>query len=282
MLEHLLENDIRKWAEDYLATLVEGAPTRASARRDTRSVRRALGKWAFGVPLGQVALSSNQPVIASHRTSFNALSLLAMTIPSTRLTREPRLRALAWGREAAAGPAYPTCFFRNASVRGPGERGARRVVALPLVAIEAVVGGIDVDLDVRMGGGDLFDPGDRDVRVLLAEMEERRDLRLQVLLPDDPAAVIADRGAEARKLRRPPTRRPCRRGNSRRCRPCRLPWRPRSPRRRRAAPARGRACRRSPCRALSPQRHSRSRTWARYARKWPGRPRDSLRRRTGP
>jgi trehalose 6-phosphate synthase len=29
MLTHLLENDIRKWAEDYLATLVEGAPARS-------------------------------------------------------------------------------------------------------------------------------------------------------------------------------------------------------------------------------------------------------------
>ena len=28
MLAHLLENDIRKWAEDYLAALLEGAPAR--------------------------------------------------------------------------------------------------------------------------------------------------------------------------------------------------------------------------------------------------------------
>jgi hypothetical protein len=35
-----------------------------------------------------------------------------------------------------------------------------------------------MDLDVRMGRGDLFYAGDGDVLVLLAEMEKRRDLRL--------------------------------------------------------------------------------------------------------
>ena len=29
MLDHLLENDIKKWAEDYLATLVGGQPARS-------------------------------------------------------------------------------------------------------------------------------------------------------------------------------------------------------------------------------------------------------------
>ena len=29
MLERLLQNDIKKWAEDYLATLVGGAPSRS-------------------------------------------------------------------------------------------------------------------------------------------------------------------------------------------------------------------------------------------------------------
>src|ERR1700722_9065892 len=82
----------------------------------------------------------------------------------------------------------------------PGELGARRVVAFPLVAVEAVIGGIDVDLDVRMSGGDFLHARNRDVRVLLAKMEECRDLGLQVLEPNDPAAVIADRGAQARKL----------------------------------------------------------------------------------
>jgi hypothetical protein len=79
----------------------------------------------------------------------------------------------------------------------PSERGARRVEAIPLVAVEAVIGRINVDLDARMGRGNLFYAGDGDVLVLLAKMEKRGDLRLQVLEPDDPPALIADCGAEA-------------------------------------------------------------------------------------
>ena len=40
MLDHLLENDIKKWAEDYLATLVERLAGAQSARWHTRAVRR--------------------------------------------------------------------------------------------------------------------------------------------------------------------------------------------------------------------------------------------------
>src|ERR1700727_2999920 len=82
----------------------------------------------------------------------------------------------------------------------PGEFGARRIVAFPLVAVEAVIGGIDVDLDVRMGGGHLFHSGDGAMRVLLAEMEKCGRLGRQALEPGDPTAVKADRGAQARKL----------------------------------------------------------------------------------
>ena len=45
-----------------------------------------------------------------------------------------------------------------------------------------------------------FTPAIGDVLILFAEMQQRRDLGLQVLEPDNPAAVIADRGAQARKL----------------------------------------------------------------------------------
>ncbi len=74
-----------------------------------------------------------------------------------------------------------------------------RVVAFPMIAIEAMVGRVDVHVDVPVGGGDLADASDRDMLVLLAEVEHGRDLRLQVLHAYDAAAVIADRGAQARK-----------------------------------------------------------------------------------
>src|ERR1700723_3613139 len=51
-----------------------------------------------------------------------------------------------------------------------------------------------------MGGGHLFHSGDGDMRVLLSEVQQRGGLGLQVLEPDDPAAVITNRGAQARKL----------------------------------------------------------------------------------
>jgi trehalose 6-phosphate synthase len=47
MLEHLLENDVRKWAEDYLATLVEGAPT----RRLLEGIRALFGVTSENGPL---------------------------------------------------------------------------------------------------------------------------------------------------------------------------------------------------------------------------------------
>jgi trehalose 6-phosphate synthase len=47
MLEHLLENDVRKWAEDYLAALVEGAPT----RRLLQGIRALFGVSSENGPL---------------------------------------------------------------------------------------------------------------------------------------------------------------------------------------------------------------------------------------
>ena len=48
MLAHLLENDIKKWAEDYLATLVDGPAGAQSARRHPRAVRRLVRAGAAG------------------------------------------------------------------------------------------------------------------------------------------------------------------------------------------------------------------------------------------
>jgi trehalose 6-phosphate synthase len=47
MLEHLMENDVRKWAEDYLAALVEGAPT----RRLLEGIRALFGVSSENGPL---------------------------------------------------------------------------------------------------------------------------------------------------------------------------------------------------------------------------------------
>ena len=43
----------------------------------------------------------------------------------------------------------------------PGEVGARLVVARALVAVEAMIGRMDMDLDLRVSGADLADAGDR-------------------------------------------------------------------------------------------------------------------------
>src|SRR5271156_2907185 len=63
----------------------------------------------------------------------------------------------------------------------PRQRGARRVVARPLIAIEPVIGRIEMDGDGRMRRLDLLDAGHWDVRVALAEMQHRRRARLQVV-----------------------------------------------------------------------------------------------------
>src|SRR5271166_3270846 len=83
----------------------------------------------------------------------------------------------------------------------PGERGARGVVALALVAVEAVAGEVEADRDIRILGGELAHARDRNVLVFLAEVEHRWNARLLVFEPEDPAAVVADRGAQALELR---------------------------------------------------------------------------------
>src|ERR1700759_601179 len=65
-------------------------------------------------------------------------------------------------------------LFQKLERAGPGEGRARRVVALAVIAVKTVVGVIDVDLDFGMGGGDFLDAWNRDVRVLVAEMEDLR------------------------------------------------------------------------------------------------------------
>ena len=73
--------------------------------------------------------------------------------------------------------------------------GAGLVVARPLVAVKAVLrAGIDEDFDIGPLGLDGLDVGQRNARILFAEMQLRRHLRLVVGEADDGAAIIADRG----------------------------------------------------------------------------------------
>ena len=47
MLKHLMEHEVRRWAEDYLATLVEGTPT----RRLLEGIRALFGVSSENGPL---------------------------------------------------------------------------------------------------------------------------------------------------------------------------------------------------------------------------------------
>ena len=48
MLAHLMEYDIKKWAEDYLSTLVEGPPGRPAGRNSGSLRRVVVGTGALG------------------------------------------------------------------------------------------------------------------------------------------------------------------------------------------------------------------------------------------
>src|SRR6187431_2905268 len=86
-------------------------------------------------------------------------------------------------------------FRKERQAARPGDIGAGLVVARPLVAMKAVLrAGIDVDLDLGPLGLDGLDVGQRNARILFAEMQLRRYKRFVVGEADDGAAVIAHRG----------------------------------------------------------------------------------------
>src|ERR1700744_2732976 len=73
----------------------------------------------------------------------------------------------------------------------------RLVVAAALVAGEAMAGAlVDVDVAIPALLLDQGDVGHRDRLVLVAEVQLRRNLRLEVDVLGDLAAVVADRGRE--------------------------------------------------------------------------------------
>ena len=145
-------------------------------------------------------MSQGQRASFINRTRVSVISP-TMNASAASLASSAKLMAPVKWRSRGTKPRRSSQVPAEERDRADGERGARRVVALAVVAIEPVVGVIDMDLDLRMGGGDLFYPGDGDVLVVVAEMQERWHARPQVLEADDAAAVVADRGAQARKLR---------------------------------------------------------------------------------
>jgi hypothetical protein len=74
------------------------------------------------------------------------------------------------------------------------QRGARRVVAAPLVAIEAMIGIVDIDRQIGVLGLEFLYAGQRDMRVLRAKVQDRRNARRFVFRGKHAAAVIAGRG----------------------------------------------------------------------------------------
>src|SRR5215204_2357735 len=83
------------------------------------------------------------------------------------------------------------------------DAGAVGVVARALVAIEALAGGVDVDLDaLRVRRPHLLDVGQRNGVVLLAEMHQHRAARRLLRNRADAAAVIRHGGGEPGKARR--------------------------------------------------------------------------------
>ena len=164
----------------------------------------------------------------------------------------------------------------------PGDVGAGLVVAGALVAMEAVLrAGIDEDLDIRPLRLDGLDIGQRNAGILLAEMQLRRHLRLLVGKAHDGAAVIADRGLQARSAASRRQRRCCRRGRSRRCRPGRRSSPHRSRPGCRAASRPNRDWRRICALQRSHRAYSRTGSPARCDRRSTARSRHSLRLRAG-
>ena len=72
-----------------------------------------------------------------------------------------------------------------------GHPGAVRIITLPLVAVEAMAGGVDVDLDpLLMSGTNLVHIREWDSMIPLAKMHQHRAVRLLLGNRADPPAVV--------------------------------------------------------------------------------------------
>ena len=77
------------------------------------------------------------------------------------------------------------------------ELGRRRIVRRPLIAVEAMIGGVDEDLRLRMRDGEFANAGDGNDRVALAEVRHHGALRALGGGVEHPAAVIGHRARKA-------------------------------------------------------------------------------------
>src|SRR5262245_38520699 len=77
-----------------------------------------------------------------------------------------------------------------------------RVVAASLVSVEPVIGVVHMDHDSRLRFADLVDVGQRNVRVLRAEMHHHRALGFPVELAGNAAAIVGDRTGDTAEIGR--------------------------------------------------------------------------------
>src|SRR5437667_4347934 len=81
------------------------------------------------------------------------------------------------------------------------ELGCRGVVALALIAVEAVIGGIHEDLRFRVRSRELLYAGDGKHRIALAEMRHERAFGLLVAGVEYPVAIVREGTGESGRAR---------------------------------------------------------------------------------
>src|SRR5215470_12758364 len=88
-------------------------------------------------------------------------------------------------------------FREELQTARPREFGRRRVITCAMIAVEAVVGIIDIDCDFRVRLLDLVYIAERNVRVFCAEVHDDWTTRVAIQLTRNAAAVIGTRRTDA-------------------------------------------------------------------------------------
>src|SRR5439155_17093379 len=89
-----------------------------------------------------------------------------------------RYRYLATKSPASRASALTDVFAEKFQSALACELRSRRIIGSALIAVEAVVGGVHIDRQIRMSLLELLNRSDRDVLVLFAEVQNHRNLRL--------------------------------------------------------------------------------------------------------